>query len=172
MIAASDPNMVIAGFAVGGLVFAVFWRFIVWIRDAPVKPDPWDAEVEQKLSEPEAQEVCPHCFTEQPPAAWFCAHCGSAVGPYNNMMPYVQIFSEGEVFRNGTSNRLRNSPLILVGYFLLSLNFAPLVIFRPFDSWLLSLLILLALLSYWSSLLKNLKRSKAEQAESQRENVE
>ena len=27
MIAASDPNLIIAGFAVGGLVFAVFWRF-------------------------------------------------------------------------------------------------------------------------------------------------
>ena len=125
MIAASDPNMIIAGFAVGGLVLAVFWRFIVWIRDAPVKPDPWDAEMEQKLSEPEAQEVCPHCFTEQPPTAWFCAHCGSAVGPYNNMMPYVQIFSEGEVFRNGTSGRFRNRPVILIGYFLITLGTFP-----------------------------------------------
>ena len=38
MIATSDPNMIIAGFAVGGLVIAAFWRFIVWIRDAPVRP--------------------------------------------------------------------------------------------------------------------------------------
>ena len=109
MIAASDPNMVIAGFAVGGLALAVFWRFIVWIREAPVRPDPWDAETEQKISEPDAQEVCPHCSTPQPPGAWFCAHCGRAVGPYNNLMPYVQVFSEGEVFRNGTSGRFRTA---------------------------------------------------------------
>ena len=56
MVAASDPNMIIAGFAGGGLVFAAFWRFIVWIRDAPDRPDPWDAVVEQQLSEPEAQD--------------------------------------------------------------------------------------------------------------------
>jgi hypothetical protein len=150
MIAASDPNMIIAGFAVGGLVFAAFWRFIVWIRDAPDRPDPWDAVVEQQLSEPEAQEVCPHCFTEQPPTAWFCAHCGSAVGPYNNMMPYVQVFSEGEVFRNGTSGRFRNRPLILTGYFLITLGTFPFL--API---------------YWFSLLLNSNRppGEAEHAE-------
>jgi hypothetical protein len=41
--------MIIAGFAVGGLVFAAFWRFIVWIRDAPVRPDPWDAEAKFEI---------------------------------------------------------------------------------------------------------------------------
>ena len=137
MFSASDPNMVIAGFAVGGLTLAVFWRFIVWIREAPVRPDPWDAEVEQKMSEPEAVEVCPHCLTEQPPAAWFCKGCGRAVGPYNNLMPYLQVFSEGEVFRNGISGRFRNRPLIVVGYFLMTLGIFPL--FAPI--YLLSLLL-------------------------------
>jgi len=144
MLAASDPNLIIGGFAVGGLGLAVLWRFIVWIRETPVRPDPWDAETEQKLSEPDAQEVCPHCSTPQPSDAWFCSHCGRAVGPYNNLMPYVQVFSEGEVFRNGTCDRLRNSLLIPVGYLLLSLPFLALIIFRPFGSWILSLLILLA----------------------------
>ena len=139
MFAVSDPNMIIAGFAVGGLVFAAFWRFIVWIRDAPVKPDPWDAEVEQKVSGPEAVEVCPHCLTEQPPAAWFCKGCGRAVGPYNNLMPYLQIFSEGEVFRNGVSGRFRNRPLILIGYFLITLGtfsfLAPIYWFSLLLNW-------------------------------------
>jgi len=137
MFAASDPNLIIGGFAVVGLAFAILWRFVVWVREAPTTPDPWDAEVEQKLSEPEAVEVCPHCFTEQPPTAWFCAGCGSAVGPYNNLMPYVQVFSEGEVFRNGTSGRFRNRPLILTGYFLMTLGTFP--IFAPI--YLLSLLL-------------------------------
>jgi hypothetical protein len=114
--------MIIGGFALGGLALAGLWRFVVWVREAPTTPDPWDAETEQKLSEPEAQEVCHHCLAPQPPTVWFCAHCGSAVGPYNNLMPYVQVFSEGEVFRNGTSGRFRNRPLILIGYFLITLG--------------------------------------------------
>ena len=155
MFAASDPNMIIAGFAAGGLVLAVFWRFIVWIREAPTTPDPWDAETEQKLSGPEAVEVCSHCFTEQPPAAWFCAHCGSAVGPYNNLMPYVQVFSEGEVFRNGTSGRFRNRPLILIGYFLITL--ATLSFLAPI---------------YWCSLLLNWQRPADEQKPAEEQNVQ
>jgi ribosomal protein L40E len=121
MLAASDPNLLIGGFALGGLVLAALWRLIVWVRDAPVTPDPWDAEVEQKISEPEAVEVCHRCFTGQPPDAWFCAHCGSAVGPYNNLMPYVHVFSQGEVFRNGLNDRLRANPLTIFGYLFYSL---------------------------------------------------
>jgi hypothetical protein len=137
MVTASDPNMIIAGFAAGGLALAVFWRFIVWVREAPATPDPWDAETEQKLSEPEAVEICPHCLTEQSPTAWFCRGCGRAVGPYNNLMPYVQIFSEGEVFRNGTSGQFRKRPLILIGFFLLTIGTYP--VLAPI--YLLSLLL-------------------------------
>ena len=125
MLAASDPNLVILGYAACGLVLAAFWRLIVWVRDAPVTPDPWDAAVEQKLSEPETPEVCPHCSTPQSPAAWFCPHCGSAVGPYNNLMPYVSVFSEGEVFRNGVSARFRNRTLVTVGFLLITLTVSP-----------------------------------------------
>ena len=109
--------------ALGGLAVVAFWRLIVWIRDSPVLPDPWDADVERQLSE--AVEVCPHCLTEQPPTAWFCKRCGRAVGPYNNLMPYVQVFSEGEVFRNGMNGQFRNRPLILAGYFLVFLGTMP-----------------------------------------------
>jgi len=129
MFAASDPNMIIGGFAVGGLVLAVFWRLLVWVREAPTAPDPWDAEVEQKLSEPEAQEICPHCSTPQPSTAWFCSHCGSAVGPSNNLMPYIHVFSEGEVFRNGVSSRFKNRWLVGIGFFLIALGINP--IFAP-----------------------------------------
>jgi hypothetical protein len=132
MTGASDPNILIGEIALGGLALAAFWRLIVWIRDAPTRPDPWDAEVEQKLSE--AVEVCPHCLTEQPPTAWFCKGCGRAVGPYNNLMPYLQVFSEGEVFRNGASGQFRKRPLVLAGYFLVILGmyplFAPLYLLR------------------------------------------
>jgi len=52
-------------------------------------------------------------------------------------MPYVQVFSEGEVFRNGTSGRFRKRPVILIGYFLMTLGTYP--IFAPI--YLLSLLL-------------------------------
>lgn len=142
MIAVSDPNLMVAGFGVGFLALAVLWWLIVWIREAPVKPDPWDAGVEQKLSEPETVEVCPHCLTQQPPTAWFCEYCGKAVGPYNNLMPFLNVFSEGEVLRNSTTGRMRNRPLILIGNILIILGINP--FFAPI---------------YWFCILFNLNRS-------------
>ncbi len=128
MLAVSDPNLTIAEIAVFGLMLAAFWRLIVWVREAPVTPDPWDAEVQQKLAEPETPESCPHCSTPQSPTAWFCPHCGRAVGPYNNLMPYVSCFSEGEVMRNGASGRFRNRKLIAFGFFLIILGINPLLL--------------------------------------------
>ncbi len=145
MFGTSDPNQVVAGLGLSFLLFAGLWRLIDWIREAPPKPDPWDAEVERKLEEPEAVEVCHHCLTQQPPNAWFCGHCGSAVGPYNNMMPYLNVFSEGEVFRNGAEDKLRSKPLIIAGYLLFSLS--AYVFFAPI---------------FWFFLFKNLKRSREE----------
>lgn len=112
-----DPNMLIAELAAVGIVIVFLWRYFVHVRDLPRTPDPWDAETEQQLSE--AKEVCPHCLTEQPPTAWFCKGCGRAIGPYNNWMPYVQIFSEGEVFRNSTNRQFQNRPWIIFGYCLI-----------------------------------------------------
>ncbi len=133
MLAITDPNLIVGGYALIGLVGYLFWRFIVWVRDSPTRPDPWDAETEQKLLDPETRETCPSCSTPQEPGAWFCEHCGRSVGPYNNLMPYVNAFSEGEVFRSGTSGSFRNRPLILAGFIVLSIStylvFAPIYLF-------------------------------------------
>jgi hypothetical protein len=141
MIATSDPNLMVGGFGLGLLALAALWRLIVWVRDAPQTPDPWDAEVEQKLQEPETREICHRCLTPQEPCAWFCKQCGAAVGPYNNLMPFLNVFSEGEVLRNGVGGRFRNRPLIVIGYFLITLGIFPFL--API---------------YWLSLLLNLKR--------------
>jgi len=141
MFVTSDPNLMVGGFGLGVLALAVFWRLIVWVREAPPTPDPWDAEIEQKVQEPEAQEICRRCLTPQEPGAWFCRHCGVAVGPYNNLMPFLNVFSEGEVLRNGVGGRFRNRPFILIGYFLITLGIFPFL--API---------------YWLSLLLNWKR--------------
>jgi 4-amino-4-deoxy-L-arabinose transferase-like glycosyltransferase len=145
MFETSDPNQMVAGLGVVFLLLAGLWRLIAWVREAPSKPDPWNADVEHQLEEPEAVEVCHHCLTQQPPNAWFCEHCGSAVGPYNNMMPYLNVFSEGEVVRNGAADRLRSKPLIIAGYLLFSLSAC--AFFAPI---------------FWFFFFKNLKRSREE----------
>jgi hypothetical protein len=128
MIVASDPNKLIAELAIGGMVALLFWRVIVWVREAPAQPDPWDAETDKKLSEPETTQACHHCSTPQNSSDWFCPHCGSAVGTYNNLMPYVMIFSEGEVLRNGIHQRFRNRPLVITGFALMALGMNPFLI--------------------------------------------
>ena len=57
MIAASNSDLLIAKLAVGGIAAVFFWRLIVWVRDAPVTPDPWDAATEEKLSAPEIEQT-------------------------------------------------------------------------------------------------------------------
>lgn len=148
----NDPNQIVAGLGVGFLILAGLWRLIAWVREAPQRPDPWDAETERRLEEPEAMEICHRCFNPQPPNAWFCEHCGGAVGPYNNLMPYLNVFSEGEVFRNGTAGRLRANPVIIAGYLLLSLS--AYAVLAPI---------------FWVFLIRNLKRPREEQPDRQPE---
>jgi ribosomal protein L40E len=155
MVGASDPNIVIGELALGGLALGLSWRLLVWARESPKTPDPWDDEIQKKLNDPESVEICHRCFSEQPSDAWFCEHCGSAVGPYNNLMPYFYIFSQGEILRNGVTNKLRTSPFIIAGYLLFSLS--AYTIFAPI---------------YWFLFFKNLKRLKEERLNELSEDTE
>ena len=122
MIAPHHSELLVATLAVVGLAIGFFLRLIAWVRDAPVTPDPWDAATEEKLSAPETEQTCHHCSTPQKSDAWFCPHCGSAVGPYNNLMPFICAFSIGEVLRNGVAGRMRKNPLVIIGYLIFSLG--------------------------------------------------
>lgn len=112
---------------VAGVALALFamWRVLAWIRRTPRRPDPWDAETEHAVQAEDAVPVCHRCFASVPPGQWFCESCGCAVGPYNNYMPYVNAFSEGEVLRAGTGDRLPRNSLIVIGYLLYSLVYIP-----------------------------------------------
>jgi hypothetical protein len=118
-------------------------------REIPLSPDPWGPEIDRIVRDPETPALCPRCLTPQTSSAWFCPECGSAVGPYNNYMPFVNIFSEGEVLRSGVTDHVRPSIPIVLGYLLLSLGtyyvFAPL---------------------YWFQLFRNLKRQHNQSPES------
>jgi hypothetical protein len=141
MTGVHDPNLLVGILAAVGLFLGLMWCFVNWLRNTPRKPDPWGAEIEKTLHEPDAVEVCHRCFAPRNPEGWFCEHCGSSVGPYNNLMPFIYVFSQGEVLRNGVNDKIRASPLIVTGYLLMSSS--AYTIFAPV---------------YWVAFFKNLKR--------------
>jgi len=107
----------------------------------------WFRGTGQKTIEPQPTEpvtddaapVCHRCFREQKPGAMFCPECGTAVGPYNNLMPLERIASLGEVARSGVGPEARFTPMRLVGYILLGLTqymiFAPLYFYRLYRNY-------------------------------------
>jgi hypothetical protein len=121
--------MTIESICVLGAVAVVVYGIIRWFRSGKkVSQDPWGPEVEQLLQDPDLPPLCHRCFTPQSPGAWFCPECGAAVGQYNNYMPYLNAFSEGEVMRAGTHDHLRHSFLVVFGYICLSFSY---YIFAP-----------------------------------------
>jgi len=145
--------MVVGGAALALLGGFAFWRLLGWIRSAPTSPDPWDAATQRAAEEADAQEVCHHCSTPLAPGSWFCEYCGRAVGPYNNLMPWVNAFSEGEVYRSGVVEHVRRSPFLIAGYLLISMNF---LILAPI---------------YWFLLFKNIFHHPSEAAIAPKENT-
>jgi hypothetical protein len=131
-----------------GILGVVIYRVILWLREATPTADPWGEEINQALKQDDALPLCPHCLTPQQHNGWFCPECGATVGQYCNYLPYVYLFSEGEVLRAGVTERIRRTPLIVIGYVLL-----PLSIF------------VIAAPVYWYFLFKNLQRRDDAEAE-------
>ena len=100
---------------------------------------PWPAELNDEVNQPESHAVCPHCFTPQQGTEWFCPECGAATGPYNNVMPYIHIFSVGEGARAGVGSKLKWSPfnicLLIVFGFIEYMLFAPVYWLRLYRNW-------------------------------------
>jgi len=94
-----------------------------WVPDQPdADASPVDIAVENEPgSATSEQPLCLRCLTPYEPAAYFCPHCNAAVGPYNNWMPYLHIYSEGQWLRSAGAPPPRNPWLIRIGYALLTL---------------------------------------------------
>lgn len=131
------------------LCFAIY-RFIQRIRRLVPRPDPWGEDVQAAVCDESALPVCHRCFTEHEPSTAFCPKCGTAVGAYNNIMPWVQVFSEGEVLRNSLFDRLRVNFLTIAGFFVFTLALGMItglgLILMPF---------------LWAMFLKNIYRSRS-----------
>jgi hypothetical protein len=143
MLTTETSELLVGVLAVSALAILSLWRLLLWVRNAPVHPDPWDEATETAVRQDNAVLVCHHCLSEVAPGQWFCEHCSCAVGPYNNLMPFISVFSEGEVFRNGALDKVRRSPVTVIGYVLYSVT--QFLIFAPI---------------YWYFLFRNLRRCK------------
>ncbi len=95
-------------------------RLRAWWRSLD-RPDPWSPDLDAAARAADALPVCHRCLTPFVGPGWFCANCGAATGPYNNTMPYLNIFSCGEVWRAGFASRRRPTPIVLIGEILTAL---------------------------------------------------
>jgi hypothetical protein len=103
-------------------------RIWAWWRSLD-KPNPWPDELDIAVRAPDAIPVCHHCTTPCDVPVWFCPSCGAAVGPYNNVMPYIYIFSIGEALRSGVGPEAHFTPFRVVAYIVV--GFSEYVIFAP-----------------------------------------
>ncbi len=123
-----NPNETLVTLGLLAFLTCVIVRWVLSAKN--LSPDPWGPEIEEAIQDPGAKALCHRCLAPQSPSAWFCPECGTAVGPYNNCMPFLYVFSQGEVMRAGVMDHVRSSPLVVFGYLLYSLSsyaiFAPL----------------------------------------------
>jgi hypothetical protein len=131
-------------FVILGIYFVIYLVTYLAMK-TPARADPWDIEITKAVEDPQALPLCHRCFTPQDHLGWFCPVCGAAVGRYNNWMPYVNVFSEGEVLRAGTKDHIRPSLLVIADYLLYSL--AAYFVFAPM---------------YWYFLFRNMRKRQRE----------
>jgi hypothetical protein len=118
---ASAKEQELVALVILAILGMAIYQLVQWLKEAKRTADPWGDEIDKALDKDDAVPLCHHCLTPQHHNGWFCPECGATVGPYCNYLPFVYIFSQGEVLRAGVSERIRRSPLIVVGFVLLSL---------------------------------------------------
>jgi hypothetical protein len=101
-----------------------------WVRRELVPaPDPWPAAISASVKEKSSVPLCTNCLFPQGPHVWFCPHCGFPSGDYVVIMPYLDNFVVGELFRRcviGPPERRRGVQLFLFLYSLAAYSvFAP-----------------------------------------------
>jgi hypothetical protein len=123
--------------SLGDILLEQFRRLKIWWLTKP--PNPWPEELDEVVNQHDCKVICPRCITPQHNQAWFCPKCGAAVVPYNNTMTFLNVFSTGEMLRAGTGTHLKKTPLVMIGYLMVSLVeyllFAPIFLYRFFRNW-------------------------------------
>jgi hypothetical protein len=136
MVTSDERTLVVL--VVLGLCCVSLYRMILWVKEAPRTADPWEKETDEAINGDEALPLCVHCLTPQEHNGWFCPNCGATVGPFSNYMPFVYVFSAGEVLRAGVTEHMRSNWVIRMGYILISIGMfalaAPIYLFFLFKN--------------------------------------
>src|SRR5262245_2492602 len=90
---AAERRILFPLFVAGALVV---WALARWIRNSPVKPNPWPQEVDAALKEESATPICCRCLEPVGEHHLFCTRCGAATGEYTNWLPFPQLFFIGD----------------------------------------------------------------------------
>lgn len=133
----ASVEFVLGLFLAGCIVVWLVIHFLVrWYCSGKVRPDPWGDKFSEAVNREDAVEICHRCFEPQKASACFCPHCGGAVGPFNNLMPFEQLFSVGEVVRAGVTEKVH--PWTIPGFVLIAISqylvFAPLYLYFFFKN--------------------------------------
>jgi hypothetical protein len=88
---------------IAALALAAILGLIAWWRRLPVTANPWPADVEAAVNDPDAVPLCFNCLAPQDPPRWFCRHCGHPTGENVAVMHFLYIFLIGEMYRRGVN---------------------------------------------------------------------
>jgi hypothetical protein len=92
-------------------------------------PDPWSKDIDDRVRNKDANPVCLNCLMPQERHYWICDDCGFPGGEYVNTMPFLHIFSLGELLRRGVLGKPEKKNLAILGFLIVSsleyLIFAP-----------------------------------------------
>ena len=110
------------------------WYFV----NNPLHNDPWTPEDDAAARHPAASKLCLRCLQPNPPApqVWFCPNCGAATGDCVNAMPFLYVFSIGELARRGVMGKPEKGFFKKLFFVLFPIvqhvPFAPLILIYPF----------------------------------------
>jgi hypothetical protein len=76
-----------------------------WLRHVASRTasDPWPRDVDLEVRDPGCVPLCVSCLLPQPGRPWLCPRCAYPSGDYVTLMPYLQNFALGELFRRGVA---------------------------------------------------------------------
>src|SRR6478609_6375269 len=103
----TQPEFIIGMLGIVGMVAVGGWFFVRRFLNSPKPAEPWGIEVTEALESGEATPLCHRCLSPHDELVNFCPVCGATVGQYTNLLPYLYIFSIGDLLRVGTRTPFR-----------------------------------------------------------------
>lgn len=92
-------------------------------------PDPWSGDIDRETRKRSAIPICTNCLSPQFGHHWFCPNCRFPSGNFVHVMPYLYLFTLGEVLRRGVTGPPEKGAFRKLG--LVILSFQSYAVFAP-----------------------------------------